>query len=982
MSRTVEVDAGLVGKERGLPTPYPIICHLLDTAAVMGVLVDRMVSERRRCALADALGVELKYLRGLLMYWAALHDIGKITPPFQHKVLRTFEALTMSGCYSTDAMTDEDLRFHHSAATHWILGDLFREQGYPVQGRVSAQGAHQVAQLLGGHHGRFHSALERHCMQSPREYRPTSLGREQGWGEQSRAHAAVLREVLGEGASVAPAAALPTELAVIVAGLVVVADWLASQEEYILRPGRLPGPGWRATPDALHDHFAHAVADAPGLVAEAGLGPARFRPVTQGVAGFRERFPDAGWEPNQLQASLAADLARVATGPGLLLIAAPPGDGKTEAAEYSAAHLAGVSGVSGMAFALPTMATADAMFRRIWRFAKENLDSPASLALLHGMSWLNTDFDRLVEQSFSGSAVLAGDAGDSVFAAEWLRGARRGVLAAVAAMTIDQALVGVLPVKYNALRMLGLADKVLVVDEAHSYGPWMHQLLLGLLEWLGALGAPVVVMSATLAGRTARTLLQAYRRGCGHYDDVDIPALPYPGWMFLDASTGQACAPRRFGSDRTRELSIEMVPVTRQGESNPSSARDESTVTGPRDRLAVLGELLQPLVGSTGRVLVCCNTVAEAQMTFDHLLDDLGARGVEVLLLHSRFEAHDRARITADCERRFGKDAPARDVDPTPKTDSDGGGPGKRPVVLVATQIVEQSIDLDFDVMISDLAPIALLIQRAGRCQRHNRTDRPDWAGTSPRLVVLEPVDSRGEFQRPRAWGWVYSMSLLLRTSELLKARGSAAVHVPGDVQELVDAVYADDFVDGLEAAVSEERRQLLDALDQEDRAAQAAEEQLARVVRIPGPRDVTNLAVLSGEGGTGLLADDRLVATRLGADGIRLLPVFVDSEGRSTLDAPGRIPLPGTSIGAAGGAAVRLNKDGLRQVLEHTVPAPGSWAYGVADAHRPPPSWGDSVLLRDLLVVEGKAASDGSWHGELGARALSYDAATGLRRR
>ena len=181
---------------------------------------------------------------------------------------------------------------------------------------------------------------------------------------------------------------------------------------------------------------------------------------------------------------------------------------------------------------------------------------------------------------------------------------------------------------------------------------------------------------------------------------------------------------------------------------------------------------------------------------------------------------------------------------------------------------------------------------------------------------------------------------------------------------------------------MSEERRQLLDALDQEDRAAQAAEEQLARVVRIPGPRDVTNLAVLSGEGGTGLLADDRLVATRLGADGIRLLPVFVDSEGRSTLDAPGRIPLPGTSIGAAGGAAVRLNKDGLRQVLEHTVPAPGSWAYGVADAHRPPPSWGDSVLLRDLLVVEGKAASDGSWHGELGARALSYDAATGLRRR
>lgn len=469
------------------------------------------------------------------------------------------------------------------------------------------------------------------------------------------------------------------------------------------------------------------------------------------------------------------------------------------------------------------MATADAMYERVRVFAERTLGGDAALTRVHSMAWLSAD----TVTDAAGSAATAGPVLSSehasVEAAQWLRATRRGMLAPLSVFTIDQALAGVLPVRYNALRLLALSGKVLVIDEAHAYGPWMHALLLRLLEWLGAMGAPVVVLSATLTGSTAGSLLQAYRRGCGQADELPQAMQPrYPGWVYVDGAPGGAVSePRGVPSERERALEFRLLPVRRDVEAGDV-----------RHRWSVIKELLRPAVeGCEGTVLVCCTTVAEAQETAVAVQAWLAQRaesGAEVPdlhLLHSRYRARDRRRITEVCETSFGKT-------------------GQRPkaAILVATQIVEQSLDLDFDLLITDIAPLALVLQRAGRCQRHkldgydlHGAHRPAWAVGHPRIVVLNPVNGEGEFEQPRAWGAVYHEALLRRTSELLAQRAGGLVHVPGDVQELVDAVYAEEFGGDLDEKSARE----LAAADAARRAEEAAELQLADMVRVKAPKDI-----------------------------------------------------------------------------------------------------------------------------------------------
>ncbi len=93
--------------------------------------------------------------------------------------------------------------------------------------------------------------------------------------------------------------------------------------------------------------------------------------------------------------------------------------------------------------------------------------------------------------------------GDGSAAAAVAARVQRPLLAQFAVGTIDQALMAVLPVRHNALRLLALSCKTFIVDEAHAYDPYMQVLLGRLLNWLGAYGVPVVLLSATLRRRSA-----------------------------------------------------------------------------------------------------------------------------------------------------------------------------------------------------------------------------------------------------------------------------------------------------------------------------------------------------------------------------------------------------------------------------------------------------------------------------------------------
>ena len=929
------VDARLWGKQRGLPAPYPVICHLIDTAALAGALWDAWV-EGLPALRGGVGGVPLESLRTLVCFWAGLHDIGKVSPSFQALVDDLYQELVrQEPAYKTD---ESEQRLPHNEVTQWVLVEVFKALGYPASATVRRHVGHQIAQLLGGHHGRFCAALTR-----PELREPWRNGMGKGaWDDQRQAHVEVLRELTG--ADQALREHLPVPTAVVVLGIVIVADWLASQEEFI--SARIPPRGWAATPDELRAHWERVVADAPGVVQAAGLGRARFA-----ERAFGELFP---FKPNALQASVANDLPGLVRGPGLLLVTAPTGDGKTEAALHAAAVLARACGVGGLGFCLPTMATTDAMHKRVAQFAEKALVGDAALTRVHSMAWLSQDAATDAAAASAEAGTVVSDREASVEAARWLHSNRRGLLAPLSTFTVDQGLRAVLPTKYNVLRLLALAGKVVVIDEAHSYGVWMHALLVRLLEWLGAMKAPVVLLSATLTGASARSLVDAYLRGGGHQAPRALQPR-YPGWVFADAVSGEVCEPRAVASERERAIRFEVVPVRRGDDSRK-----------PGHRLAVIKSLLDPLVHSDrGCVLVCCTTVEEAQDTHQALADwfdelrNAGQQPPGLRLLHSRFRACDRSAITDRCEADFGKQ-------------------GRRPrTVLVATQIVEQSLDLDFDLLITDLAPIAMLLQRAGRCQRHrnpqkdpHRARRPDWITSDPRIVVLDPVDAKGAFSLPQTWGSIYDESLLRRTSRLLAHRAGAPILVPGEVQELVDAVYADDFAKIVELDGDSERD--LDRADGARLAAQAAEAMLSDLVRIESPdrlrNDLWNISHAKGE------FDPSLITTRLGMDSARLVCAYEQGTGRWSLDEGGAVPVPGLN------GEERVSPSAARLIARHVIPVRASWVQGGAELIDIPKSWEKNSTLAEWKLLPMRRGDDGRWYGRIRTGPVQYDSDRGIR--
>jgi CRISPR-associated endonuclease/helicase Cas3 len=911
-------------------------------------------------------------------FWAGLHDVGKIQRGFQFQrdALKhaSCRALLVDDAFAHSLAGDSGtVSLGHDMASARVLPPLFAELGYPDGGRPAGRLVVRVAQLLGGHHGRY-PALPASNLFSPLKNHP-ELGAD-GWEVQRRAHVAALREVLGHPAAVPPSATLPAEVAVLVAGLVVVADWLASQDDFVVRQQvAAAGAGGLETVGLLRAHAARAAREAPGLINGAGLGRPEFA-----VRGFRERFPEIA-QPHPLQISVDDELSAAGVfdgGPGVLLVTAPPGEGKTEVALGAAAAMGRAAGCPGVAFLLPTRATADQLYGRVAAFGEANLLGDAELTLLHGAADLNEHYEPGGEPEPRTLTTEEDPAacGASVSAGRWLRARGRGLLAPLSVATVDQALMAVLPLRHNALRHLGLAGKTVVVDEAHAYDAFTHVLLLRLLVWLGAMRAPVVLLSATLTGRTATGLVEAYLSGAGHKTgSYDLRAPSYPGWLYADAATAGISLPRGpIGTNRPSSLDVDLLPVTH--------TYDPAVENG---RLATLIREVAPVAEDGGCVAVICTTVGEAQQTFgalrrhfqerygpdyhgwdDRVVDrdrvsaagaaeDSALRaGPRLRLLHARFPARRRSAITAESEAWFGRVGKEGVHRPMPPQGT----------ILVATQVIEQSLDMDFDLIVSDLAPMALLLQRAGRVWRHPTTGpyRPKWS-RGPRLAVLAPVRSDGLLDVPPSWGDVYSPSLLRRTLELLELRNGKPVEVPGDVQGLVDAVYDEEFASkSPQDMLNEDIERLTDTM---------ARTGLANLVTIPPPSKVASLDVL-----TSSTADEDIIATRLGADTVLTLPVFQDAGGGRWLDEKYHVPFPEDGDARDG----RYSRALVRELLGYVVPlAYGDWCRACGADNEAPAAWQEEPKLAGIVLLPHTEGPLGPIGPTLGKRRMTLHHELGL---
>lgn len=431
-------------------------------------------------------------------------------------------------------------------------------------------------------------------------------------------------------------------------------------------------------------------------------------------------IPEDGMRP--LQKETEALFRQTEERISLLLLEAPMGEGKTEAGMYAALCMAKQWQKNGFYIGLPTAATSNQMVGRIRRLLEQHNVSER-VRLLHAMAWLA---DEEIPNTFS-----MNDSEEEDAVLRWLEPVRRGLLSSCAVGTVDQAMMSVLMVKYGVLRLLGLSGKVLVIDELHAYDAYMSGILVSLLEWCKALEIPVVLLSATLPPEKKQEMLEPFLSGPVGNAYPAITAVTESGSLLLREIPGTA---------RRQIVQTQLLEILHC----PSKIAEEAV----------------RLTRDGGCLCILLNTVRQAQEVYAALKEQ--ATDVRLLLFHAQFPAARRDEIEKECLRLFGPDKSAR--------------PAK--AILAATQVVEQSLDIDMDFMLTAAAPIDLLLQRAGRMFRHENTPRPGTA-KGPVLRVLVPPD--GDFG---ADGFVYPECLLRQNIHLLDKKQE--IRIPEDMAQLV----------------------------------------------------------------------------------------------------------------------------------------------------------------------------------------------------
>ncbi|OWJ84745.1 CRISPR-associated helicase Cas3' [Haematobacter massiliensis] len=637
--------------------------------------------------------------RQALILLTALHDLGKIGSAFRDCVLRDLPQINGSHWKVTEAL----LR-HHDAELKTVLGIERQSRRFSLYAASA------------GHHGRPPTA-------SPEDLnRMLKFTGQESIVDSGRA----IRELaaLWPNASLAD---LTREQVIrmtwILPGLIAVSDWIGSNVAWFPAQPAVLVPA---------DYLAGARARARNAVTQAGfLWPA---------ISDRKLFD---FEPRPMQEACGNIPLR--EGPMLALIEDETGAGKTEAALILAQRMMAAGKGQGLFFALPTMATADAMFLRTKDCIARMFRTNPSLTLAHGRAGLSVAFRDLVGRSVNNP--------DEPSCSDWLaEDRRRALLADVGVGTIDQALLAVLPTRHSCLRLFGLSSKILIVDEVHEMGdPYLGELLVALLRVHASLGGSAILLTATLPLGLRAKLVAAFEEGAGRITappaDRSYPALTVAG-----------------------------------GEAWPLPAITGERGTVRVERLESADAAVDLLVSRAGLGAACVwvrNAVDEAILAVQALRE----RGVEADLLHARFALVDRKRHETAALARFGKNGESR--------------AGR---VLVATQVVESSLDVDFDVIVSDLAPMAALIQRMGRLWRHmDRRPAGTRAVSAPVLHVLSPDpaearDARWLHGTLGAGAHVYPLALQWRTADVLFRAGR--IEPPGDLRALIEAAHGLDASD------------------------------------------------------------------------------------------------------------------------------------------------------------------------------------------
>ena len=664
-----------------------VLTHAMVSGCVAQVLLENWLSAGNIDLLCGGLDLSSVELSRFVGYLVSLHDIGKLEYSFQVQDEEAQKKLSSDPVFEGNYLSG----VRHERTGRHNIKMLWKEAG------EDAKAAGLLSKIIGAHHqgkngeGNYRCSAAWLSLQKELEQKMRAFF----GGSVEKALPQIDKSQQGR-------------ISVLLLGLMILSDWIASGEAFA------DAEAWIDSENA-NDRIRACASD---FLKRSDMMPSR-RAWPETFCDLWPNIPPAGRRP--LQVEIERLLAEK-SGAQLVLIEAPMGEGKTEAGVFAAAQMAERRGKDGLYFALPTAATSNQMVRRIRSFLDMN-GSSSSVRLLHSRAWLDQPEERWNSR----------DEQDSV--ATWLMPVKRGLLGQYAVGTVDQAMLAATNVKYGVLRLLGLSNKALIIDEIHSYDAYMDKIIIRLLEWCRALEIPVVMLSATLPPEKKQKLLSAYTP---HAFTGDYPLI-----TAIDGD-GTVTERRIKETSHRLEIKISLSPVLHDAEK--------------------IAELAVAQTAEGGCLCVLMNTVREAQEVYSAIRERYDG---DLILFHAQFPAGQRAELEDACIRRYGKDKTQR-----PKRS-----------ILVATQVVEQSLDVDFDRMITAIAPVDLLMQRIGRVFRHDDTPRPADCNSAV-VAVLTPERGQGY----GASAIVYPDCLLSAAMRVLSDRPS--IRIPEDLAVLVKEGY------------------------------------------------------------------------------------------------------------------------------------------------------------------------------------------------
>ncbi len=719
----------------------PLWVHSLDTYYVMQYLLSSWLSDGMLVSLIRK--TDSEGIKKAALFLALFHDYGKSSITFQAKISDGIEVLhemqDKEGLH-TPPVNDPELR-NGREMPHGVAGEIML---------LIRRCPDSLAAIVGSHHGRpwekgpeIAQEIEEILEEDEDDiYRNFSYSLRLWGGRKRREEWIRVQESLFDWAlgiiGINDIRILPTvddKEAIILSGLVVMADWLASNEEYFplipynqLLPGNM-------------DERAERAIEKIKL-------PPTWRPSDN--KDFKnlsmQRF---GFFPNEIQ-TVAAEAVLTSADPGLLILEAPMGIGKTEAALLAAEEFSDER-AKGLIFALPTQATANGIFTRILDWGNgQTADNVLSIRLAHGMASLNDEYRALIDSGRHSECTVDDYEENRLIVHEFFQGSKQALLADFVVGTVDQILLAALKQKHFMLRHLGLCGKVVIIDECHAYDAYMNEYMERALQWLGAYKAPVIMLSATLPYERRASFVDAYLGGYSQSkNDSWRRSLGYPLLTWTDGM-------------EVRQREIEYSGIRR--EINIEKLLCQDTM---EEQIAQIRNVICDNLKMGGCAAIIVNTVRRAQLLTLALKSEFPEK--HILLLHSRFISEDRIEYEKELLVHAGKKS----------TQSDRDG-----LIVIGTQVIEQSLDFDVDLMITDLCPIDLLLQRIGRLHRHPSHDaiRPDLL-KKPKCYVLGTCGRHDKGSEK-----IYGRYLLMRTDHFLPDQ----ISLPADISPLVQCVYDD----------------------------------------------------------------------------------------------------------------------------------------------------------------------------------------------